>query len=519
MQRDLTHLRGAAFDLLVIGGGITGAGIALDAGLRGYRTALIERGDLASGTSSASSKLVHGGLRYLEHGDLALVHEALAERRHLLINAPHLVRPLRFLIPFYTGMRRPGWQWRIGLTLYDFLAGRGNLRRSRPLSTAALRRAAPGLRSAGLHGGAAYFDAQMDDARLCLEVAHTAAQAGAVIANYVEAVGFVRSGDRIAGVRVIDRQGSGAFVIHARQVVNAAGPWVDRLCRDAGDPGVPHLRPTQGVHLIVANPAGLTAALLLLHPADGRVFFVIPWPHRPGGAPATLLIGTTDTFADDADAPGVAPADVDYLLTGRNHYFAPALTADDVRGTFVGMRPLLRARADQPSAVSREYRLIESPGGLLSVAGGKYTTYRHMAEVATDAVAARLGQRHPCRTASYRLVGTPEQPWEDYVPRAVADLTRQHALRPEAARHLVERYGQRAFAVARHLDGAPELAQPLTAGEPDLRVEWVYQQEQEMALTPADHLLRRMRVGMWRPELLRDSWSTLRRAPEARRNA
>ena len=505
MQRNLALLSSAAFDLLVIGGGVTGAGIALDAVLRGYRTALIDRGDLAGGASSASSKLVHGGIRYLEHGDLALVHEALLERRRLLRNAPHLVRPLRFLIPFYKGMRRPGWQWRIGLTMYDFLAGRGNLQRSRPLSIPALRRAAPGLKAANLAGGASYYDAQMDDARLCIEVAHTAADAGACIANYVEAVDFVLDGAKISGVRVNDRHGGGEFVIRARQVVNAAGPQVDRLCRAAADPGAPHLRPTQGVHLIVANTLGLTSALLLLHPADGRVFFVIPWPHRAGGAPATLLIGTTDTFADDPDAPVVAPADVDYLLAGRNHFFEPALTAADVCGTFVGMRPLLRARSDQPSAVSREYKLIESPGGLVSVAGGKYTTYRHMAEAATDVVAARLGKRHACRTGDLRLIGAPEQPWADYVPQATAELARQHALRPEAALHLVERYGQRAFDVAKYLDGAPDLAQPLTAGEPDLRVEWRYQQEQEMALTPADHWLRRMRVGMWRPELLRES--------------
>src|SRR5690242_18824888 len=276
MKRDVGALAGETFDLLILGGGITGAGVALDAALRGLRVALIDKGDFASGTSSVSSKLVHGGLRYLEHGDFRLVYEALHERRRLLRNAPHLVRPLRFVLPFYAGARVPPWKWRVGLTLYDVLAGAGNIHRSRSVVTTRLHRDLPHLRTKELLGGAEFYDAQMDDARLCLEVVRTAALHGAAVANYVEAVAFERAGGLITGVQARDHVLGGELVIRARQVVNATGPWGDRLRQLAGDDSGPLLRPTKGVHLI-APDLGLTAAFLLLHPADGRVFFVIPW--------------------------------------------------------------------------------------------------------------------------------------------------------------------------------------------------------------------------------------------------
>src|SRR5262249_32377516 len=225
MRRDLGALGGEAFDLLVLGGGITGAGVALDAALRGLRVALVEKGDFASGTSSISSKLVHGGLRYLEHGAFGLVYEALHERARLLRNAPHAVRPLRFVLPFYQGSRVPGWKWRAGLLLYDLLAGAGNLRPSRARAAAALRREFPDLRRAGLAGGAEFFDAQMDDARLCVEVVRTAAAQGAVVANYVEAVAFETHAGRVSGVRALDHLGGRELRVQARQVLNATGPW------------------------------------------------------------------------------------------------------------------------------------------------------------------------------------------------------------------------------------------------------------------------------------------------------
>jgi glycerol-3-phosphate dehydrogenase len=495
MIRDPSTLTNTTFDLLVLGGGITGAGVALDAVLRGLRVALIDKGDFASGTSSVSSKLVHGGLRYLEHGDFRLVYEALHERRRLLRNAPYLVHPLRFVLPFYAGARVPPWKWRVGLTLYDFLAGAGNLRRSRSAAAARLRREFPGLHAAGLTGGAEYFDAQMDDARLCLEVVRSAALQGAAVANYVEAVSFERGGGTISGVRARDALTGDEFTVRARQVVNATGPWGDRVRRLAGDESGPLLRPTKGVHLVVPD-LGLTAAFLLLHPADGRVFFVIPWLGK-------TLLGTTDTACGDSPNDlRVTPEDVAYLLAGYNRHFDPPLSPSDLLGSFVGLRPLIDGRTGEPSARSREFQLSWSTSGLLSVSGGKYTTYRHMAEVITDAVVGRLGLRRRCRTRDFRLDGAPREAWETFEPAAVGALKRRFGLGEESARHLVHRYGRRCDDVAAYLERDPALRQPVLVGEPDLRAEVAYQRDHEMAIRPGDFLLRRTRLGLFHPDLL-----------------
>jgi glycerol-3-phosphate dehydrogenase len=463
--------------------------------------ALIDKGDFASGTSSASSKLVHGGLRYLEHGAFELVYEALHERRLLLNNAPHLVHPLRFVIPFYRGSRLPPWKARLGLTLYDVLAGSSNIRRSRPLAAQCLQHEFTGLRGAGLCGGAEYYDAQMDDARLCIEVLRTAALQGACVVNYVEAIHFEMRDHRIDGVRVVDRIQGSEFIIRARQVLNATGPWVDAVCRLAGDDSGPHLKPTKGAHLVTAD-RGLTAAFLLLHPDDGRVFFVIPWLGK-------TLIGTTDTLCPDSpDLLTVTAADVDYLLQGHNHYFAPPLQAGDVLGRFVGMRPLVNSPSDAPSAMSREFRVFESPSGLVSVAGGKYTTYRRMAEVITDRLSRRFRYPRPGRTRAFRLDGAPVEPWDQFEPRAITQICHRYALERKAAWHLVHRYGQRAADVASYLDRDASLGRPVAPGEPDIQAEFVYQREHEMACYPADHLLRRTRLGLFHAELLPKSHGT-----------
>jgi glycerol-3-phosphate dehydrogenase len=490
MRRDPRTLADCTFDLLVLGGGITGAGVALDAATRGLRVALIDKGDFASGTSSASSKLVHGGLRYLERADFGLVFEALQERRRLLQNAPHLVRPLRFVIPYFAGARVQPWKWRLGLTLYDGLAGRHNLHRSRPRSATALAREFPRLRPGGLGGGADYWDAQMDDARLCIEVVKTAASHGAVVANYVEAAAFEFSGRTIAGVTACDRVGGGTFSIRASQIVNATGPWVDAVRRLAGETDAPLLQPTKGVHIIVPS-LGLTAAFLLLHPTDGRVLFVIPWMQK-------TLIGTTDTVADGpADSLMVEPAEIRYLLDAFNHFFLTPLRPADVMGSFAGLRPLIHARQGEPSARSREFRLLSSPTGLLSIAGGKYTTYRAMAEAVVDVACRRLGLRWPCATYDLPLDGTPTEPWAIFFPRAVEWLKSHHRLDDTSARHLVDRYGQRAYDVAAYLEADPNLARRITPEESDLRVEWVYQRDHEMAVHEADCLFRRTRLGLF----------------------
>jgi glycerol-3-phosphate dehydrogenase len=496
MKRTLDALEGGPFDLLVLGGGITGAGAALDAVLRGLRVALIDKGDFASGTSSASSKLVHGGLRYLEQGNLGLVYEALHERRRLLRNAPHLVQPLRFVVPFYAGARVPAWKWRAGLLLYDVLAGPGNLRRSRPCPPDRLHAGAPGLQPAGLTGAAEYADAQMDDARLCLEVVLTAAHHGAAVANHVEAVAFE---DGVSMVRAIDRVGGRELRIKARVVLNATGPWADQVRALAGEApqGGPLLAPTKGVHLI-APDQGVRAGLVLLHPRDGRVVFVLPWLGK-------TLIGTTDTDAGEPpDALTVTDADVEYLLEGYNHHFIRGLAPADLLTSFAGLRPLLRSRPGEPSARSREFRVLTGAAGLITVAGGKYTTYRHMAEVVVDEVVRRLGLARRCRTRDFPLLGTPRGPFDDFASATVAALCRHYALEEGAARHLVNRYGRRAEEVARYAQRQPELRRAVVAGEPDLLAECAYQREHEMAVRPEDFLLRRTHLGLLHPELLRD---------------
>jgi glycerol-3-phosphate dehydrogenase len=494
MKRNVESFSGPTFDLLILGGGITGAGVALDATLRGLRVALIDKGDFASGTSSISSKLVHGGLRYLEHGDFRLVYEALHERARLLRNAPHLVWPLRFILPFYDGDRVPPWKYRLGLTLYDVLAGSGNVCRSQPLSVRSLQRELPGLRADGLRGGAHYFDAQMDDARLCVEVVRTAALNGAAVANYMAGTGFEIEGGAIRGVRARDLIDGGERLIRARQVLNATGPWGDSVRKLAGETGGPLLKPTKGVHL-VAPRRELPAALLLLHPADGRVFFVIPWMGK-------TLIGTTDTESDGApDQLQVTPDDERYLLDGYNHHFTPALTSTELLGRFVGVRPLL-AESAAPSARSREFQVTTGSTGLLTVAGGKYTTFRHMAEVITDRVCSRLGIRRRCRTREFRLDGTPEGFWQQFAEAAVRRLRQNHRVDEAAARHLVGRYGRRAEDVAGYAERDAALAARIVPGEPDLLAELAYQRDHEMALRPADFLLRRTRLGLFCPGLL-----------------
>ncbi len=502
-RREPGKLREGVFDLLIVGGGSSGAGIALDAASRGFRVAIVDKGDFSSATSSASSKLVHGGLRYLEYGEIRLVYEALAERRHLLRNAVHLVKPLRFVLPFFRDSRLPRWKGRVGLWAYDLLAGSHNLGRSRDLSTLRLRNAFPALRSGVMLGGAAYWDAQMDDARLGLAIVRSAVQHGAFACNYLEGINFDLRGP-LSEVQLRDSFTGEMQLVRARQVLNAAGPWVDAVRRLAGEQtAAAELQPTKGVHIIVAGtpyadggePLSRETAFTLLHPSDGRVFFVLPWHGQ-------TLIGTTDTFYDmTVDSLTVTPEEEGYLLEGFNHYFSHLLKREDIRGRFAGLRPLLRSASDDPSSRSREYKLIEGPHSLLSIAGGKWTTYRHMSEVVTDRIAERLGRRCPCRTAGLLLDGAPAEPWSEFVKLETAAISREFGLGPSTAAHLVNRYGTNARFVAevireRHED------QAVVAGEADLIGEWAYQRLAEMATTPADHLLRRSRIGLWHPELL-----------------
>jgi glycerol-3-phosphate dehydrogenase len=488
MHRHVEALESQTYELLVLGGGITGAGVALDAALRGVRVALIDKGDFASGTSSISSKLVHGGLRYLEQRQIGLVYEALRERRRLLHNAPHLVWPLRFVIPVYAGSRIPWWQWRAGVMLYDILAGRENLQHSQSRPAHWFQQQFPALKVEALQGGVEYADAQMDDARLVIEVLRTAAQHGAVVCNYIEAMRF--EGDT---VHAVDHQSGRDVRLRANVIVNATGPWSDRVRQLAGEDDGPLLAPTKGVHLILADQ-GFANAFLFLHPTDGRVFFVIPWLGK-------TLIGTTDTECDTSpDTLTVTDDDISYLLRGYNHHFASSLQPTHILGQFVGVRPLARSQPNEPSARSREWRLVTGKSGMLTVVGGKYTTYRHMAEKITDAVMQRLGRQVFCATRTCRLDGTPPGGWAEYEREAVSYLSQQ--VSEATARHLVRRYGQRAGEVLAYVARDARLAQPVIAGEPDILAEFEYHREHEMACTRADCLLRRTRLGLFHAELM-----------------
>jgi len=395
------------FDLLVIGGGINGAAIAREAVLRGLSVVLAEKGDFASGTSSRSSKLIHGGFRYLETGDFALVFEASRERDLLRRRlAPHLVEPLRFFFPVYRGAPVGLFKLRVGFALYDLLAAFRNIERHRVVRTQAALEAEPALRAEGLRGGAFYYDCFTDDARLVLENVLAADGAGAVCLNYVAVEQFVKEDGTLSGAVLRDADAEGGLVrVRARAVVNATGPWLDRV-RVLDDPDAkPVLRPTKGVHLVVPRERiGNRNAIVLRAVRDGRVLFVIPWQDH-------AIVGTTDTdFEGSPDEVAANAADVEYLLETANYYFPKAALGErDVVSTFAGLRPLIAGvPGESPSVVSREEMLFESASGLVSIGGGKLTTYRRIAIKVVDRVAEILRRR--CGVEARTKSGTAEMP-------------------------------------------------------------------------------------------------------------
>ena len=403
----LLALADRQFDILVIGGGITGAGIARDAARRGLVVALIERDDFAAGTSSRSSRLVHGGVRYLEHGYLHLVFEASRERRRLLDIAPHLVRPLQFTWPVYKGARIPRWQLLAGLTLYDALSLFRNIGRHETLSATGVMEHEPALARDRLRGGASYWDAGADDARLTLANVIDACEHSATVLNHAEVRDLTYSSTTgsVDGVVVRDRRGGGDVTAKARLVINAAGPWTDSIVRLENPAAGPAVRGTKGVHIAVpAARVGNVGAVTMLSPDDGRVMFALPaGPHT--------IIGTTDTpTTEDPEQVRASRTDVRYLLSACNRFFpAAALTDDDVISAWAGIRPLAAAKYSgrgSPSSASREHVITVSPRGVLTVTGGKLTTFRSMAEECVDLAVRRSGGKtRPCDTAVAHLPG------------------------------------------------------------------------------------------------------------------
>ena len=469
----------AEFDVLVIGGGITGCGVARDAVLRGLRVALVEQGDIASGTSSRSSRLIHGGVRYLEHGHLRLVFEASTERRRLLRLAPHLVRPLAFTWPVYEGDRVPRWKLVAGLALYDALALFRNVRRHRWLSRRRVLGAEPRLRQSALTGGAVYFDAATDDARLTLANAVDAAALGAAVLTHVRSESLVRNDDgRATGAHVRDVLTGEAATVRARVVVQAVGPWTGGSVRGS-----------TGVHISVPRDRlGNAGALTLTAPRDRRVMFTLP----SGGH---AIIGTTETSTASPPAEVRATvADVAYLLEAVNHYFPDAkLRRNDVVSAWAGVRPLVAGTGTLGSA-SREHAITETPG-LLTITGGKLTTYRVMAADAVDAVQRTLGlgvTKSPTRDRP--LPGGSLESVETEVEAA----RRETRLPVATAMHLVQTYGSAWRDVWAEAGAMPDGGAPLDRALPYLRAEVPYAARSEMAMTVGDVLIRRTHVAFER---------------------
>jgi glycerol-3-phosphate dehydrogenase len=488
----LARLSTDVFDVLVIGGGVTGSGITLDAAARGLSAALVEKGDFAAGTSSRPSKLIHGGLRYLRRLDIRQVREAMGERRLLMRkSAPHLVRSTPFLLPLRHGIWDRGF-FGSGLLLYDALGGLDPaMPRHRHLSRRACLDAVPALREDALTGGIRYYDAQVDDARFSLVLARTATACGAVCVSALAVVGFLRKGTRIAGVLVEDVESGTRFEVRTRVVVNATGVWTPELERLAGVAAPMTIRPSKGVHLVVPR-ACIQSEFALILPTEESVLFVLPWGDR-------WIIGTTDTdWHFDLDHPTATRSDIEYLLDHVNAVLRQPLGVTDVIAVYAGLRPLLGGAARVTARLSRKHAVRPSAAGLVSVAGGKYTTYRLMARDAVDLAVAELPFRvEASRTADVPLLG------------AVGLLGAEFRLNehPGAAllssaqmRHLATRFGTLAEEVLELVVSEPELAQPLAGAREYLRAEVRYAATHEGALHVADVLTRRTHVAFEAPD-------------------
>lgn len=489
----LRRLAEEQFDVLVIGGGITGAGVALDAATRGLRVALVERSDFASGTSSKSSKLVHGGLRYLQQGEVNLVYQALHERRRLRTNAPHLVKVLPFMIPVLTkdGLisRKIARALGSAMWMYDLTGGWRIGKFHKRLGKKAAFAHLPTMPEQRLASAYLYYDAAADDARLTLTVLRTAAAAGAVVVNWCAVRGLTKNDAGTVTGALVESDGR-QLPVAARTVVNAAGVWADdvRSLDEAHHPD--SLRPAKGVHITIPwEKVRNDIAVVIPVPKDRRSLFVVPWGPQPDGTFRSTYVGTTDTdYQGDLDQPLCTKDDIDYVLAALNASITTGVTAADITGTWAGLRPLVKAAASGRTAdLSRHHRVVASPSGLITVTGGKLTTYRAMAEDTVDAAVRRLGLRARCRTRRLALLGA-----EGYrEPDGTDDSGTDHV-----AAHLANRYGTLAAEVQALIADTPSLAAPLVPGLPYLRAEAVYAARAEMAHTLDDVLSRRTQARL-----------------------
>jgi glycerol-3-phosphate dehydrogenase len=486
----LAALERDSFDLAVVGGGITGAGVALDAASRGYSVALVEKSDYAAGTSGRSSKLIHGGLRYLQNFDLGLVREALLERSLLVRLAPHLVTPLPLLVPAFEG-RRPDRLMGMGLNMYDAMSWRRGRdedeewspARHRTIDGAETVELAPALAERDPSAAYLFYDCQTDDARLVLTVLGEAERFGAVCANACEATGLVERGGRAAGLLVRDALDGGEFELTAANVINATGVWADRLRPDElyGEEEMPRIRPSRGTHVTLACEALPVEAGVIVPAGGGRTIFALPWLGR-------TLAGTTD---NDYEGPleHVPPADEDvaYLLEALNEFFGTTVGPEDLTGAYAGVRPLISTADPKKSVdISRRAELYETSSGLVTITGGKLTTWRRMAKMTVDRIVEREGREAPCRTHEIPLGMAVDG----------ADLPRVEGVPETAYARLAGRYGSNAHEVLGVARERGELAQPILAGQPDLLAEAAYAARREQAQSVGDVLLRRTRLAL-----------------------
>ncbi|HEX8003072.1 MAG TPA: glycerol-3-phosphate dehydrogenase/oxidase [Mycobacteriales bacterium] len=486
---DVADATAGEVDVLVVGAGATGAGVALDAASRGLSVVVVDRGDLASGTSSKSSKLIHGGLRYLENYDFGLVYEGVNERELLQRLAPHLVRPMDFLYPIFADTERVRLVG-LGLTTYDVLAGWRNVRRHERRSAEEAVECAPALASSGLDRAYVYGDCATDDARLVLANVVAARRFGALVLTYTEATTLLVGGDgRVCGATVADRLSGESYDVRARHVVNATGVWVDTLLAQELAGHVPVVQPSKGVHLVVPRervPLDRTAILMPSRQGDGRSMFAIPWGRQ-------TILGTTDTAYDGSlDAVGVEEPDVAYVLGAAEALFRLGLSESDVVGAWAGCRPLLRGEGSM-SDLSRRHALTEGPSGMLTITGGKLTTYRRMAKDVVDRVVARDGRRAPCRTESIHLGCA--RPVADVVAEVASACVSLGVGGQELAETLVQQHGEAAPSVV-GLAVDAGLAAPLSDAACHVEAEVVYAARHEGAATLDDVFSRRTRLAL-----------------------
>lgn len=480
------------FDVVIVGGGVVGVGSAVDAATRGLSVALVEARDFAAGTSSRSSKMFHGGLRYLEQLDFGLVAEALHERELSMSRlAPHLVKPLKFLFP----LTRRFWErpyMAAGFVLYDVMGGAKSVPPQKHYTRAGALRLAPGLREDSIVGGIRYWDTLVDDARHTLTLARTAARHGAVVTTSTQVVGYLRDGERVVGVRVRDAETGRETDVRARVVLNAAGVWTDQLQRMLGEEAGFTVRASKGVHIVVDRDKVDSEAALILR-TEKSVLFVIPWGEY-------WIIGTTDTdWHLDLAHPAATSADIDYILGHVNAVLTDRITREDVRGVYAGLRPLLSGAADASTAkLSREHAVMTVAPGAVVVAGGKYTTYRVMAADAVDAAIAEMGEEAAAAvpastTERIPLLGADGYPAMVNRADRIAD---RYEIREDQVHHLLDRYGTLVEEVLDLAVGRPDLLGSLGGAERYLRVEVVYAALSEAALHLEDVLVRRTRISM-----------------------